>query len=89
MDTRFFYGDWHRVLIFDEDLREFVRSNLKLTDRLLINGEIFYHKIDLEGGRAAKQGNILAKRIEKLDSFERFMKDDEKDPQNAQATVEQ
>lgn len=86
MDTRFFYGDWHRVLIFDEDLRKFVRNNLKITDRLLINGEIFYHKIELKDGRAATQGNILPRRIEK---FDRFMKDDQKDPENAQATVEQ
>ncbi|XP_055305387.1 uncharacterized protein LOC129570041 [Sitodiplosis mosellana] len=86
LNTKFFHGDWHRVLIFDEHLREFVRNHLKITDRLLINGEIFYHKVDLEDGGVAKQGNILARRIQKL---QRFSKGGEDEPQNTQATMEQ
>ena len=86
LNVKFFYGDWHRVLIFDENLREFVRNHLKITDRLLINGEIFYHKVDREDDGIARQGNILARRIQKL---KRFTKEGEGEPQNTQATMEQ
>lgn len=82
----FFYSDWHRILILDENLRDFVRNNLKLTDRLLIHGEILYNKVDLVDGGIAPQGNILPTRIQKLSSFK---KSDESEPQHTQTPIEQ
>ncbi|XP_031627950.1 uncharacterized protein LOC116343832 [Contarinia nasturtii] len=78
-----FSNEWHRVLIFDDKLREFVRNNLKITDRLLINGEIFYNKVNLENGDLSLQGNILPNRIQKLQYFSRS---DEIKPQNTEET---
>lgn len=66
-----FYGDWHRILVLNETLRDFVRKNLKRTDRLLINGEIIYNKYELKDGNIATIASILATRIQKLQSLRR------------------
>lgn len=80
-----FHGDWHRVLVLDENLRDFVRNNLKITDRLLIHGEIIYNKFELEDGNFVSIANILARRIQKLHQFKR----ESDNAQSTQATVEQ
>lgn len=69
--------------MLDETLREFVRNNLKITDRLLINGEIIYHKFELEDGNMVSFGNILPRRIQKLNQFK------QENEQTTQATAEQ
>lgn len=66
-----FYGDWHRILILNENLRDFVRKNLKRTDRLLINGEIIYNKLELKDGKFATIASVLATQIQKLESMKR------------------
>lgn len=61
-----FFGDWHRILILNENLRDFVRKNLKRTDRLLIDGEIIYNKYEMKDGKITTLASILASRIQKL-----------------------
>lgn len=78
------YGDWHRILVLDGSLRDYVRNNLKVSDRIVLNGEIIYHKIDLEDGNVATQSVILAKRIQKVI---KFTKNDQVEPQTPTQTI--
>lgn len=86
MKTDIFFGDWHRILVLDDTLREFVRTNLKIADRVLVNGEIIYNKFELNDGNFVSIGNILARRIQKLHQFKHEQPDS---TQSTQATVEQ
>lgn len=86
MKENFFYSDWHRILILDENLRDFVRNNLKQTDQILIHGEILYSKVDLVNGGFSSHGNILPNRIQKLSTFK---KDNESEPQKTHEAIEQ
>lgn len=88
MNAANFLGGWHRVLVFDDGLREFVRNNLKESDRILINGEISYNNKTLDNGKQISRGWIMASRIHKLAQNKKI---DEIEPQNTekQATGEQ
>lgn len=72
--------------MLDETLREFVRTNLKITDRVLINGEIIYNKFELNDGNFVSIGLILARRLQKLHQFKQ---EQPNSTQSTQATVEQ
>lgn len=85
LSTDIFRGDWHRILVLDENLRDFVRNNLKITDRLMVNGEIIYNKFELEDGNYISIANILARRIQKLHHF----KQEPDSTQPTQAPMEQ
>lgn len=56
-------------MILNENLRDFVRKNLKRTDRLLINGEIIYNKYELKDGNFATIASILATQVQKLQTL--------------------
>lgn len=84
LDTNIFEGEWHRVLVFDEQLREFVRNHLKIKNRLVINGEILYRKFNMEDGTIGIQANVLAKRIH----IRQLWKEGEVEPPDMNAAIE-
>lgn len=79
------YGDWHRILVLDNNLRDFVRNNLDVSDQLVIKGEIIYNKIHLENGNIASLSVVLAKRIQKTLQFPKHGELNSKD----QTSIEQ
>lgn len=73
------YGDWHRILVLDNNLRDYVRNNLDVYDEIMIKGEIIYNKWHLENGNIASQSVVLAKRIQKMLQFPKHGKSNSKD----------
>lgn len=88
-NTTKYAGNWHRVVILDNGLREFVRKNVKEKDHMLINGEISYRKMTLKDGTLAKTGSIMAKRIQIIPLFRKSEKFNPQNTKNHEATVEQ
>lgn len=61
-----FSSDWHSVRAFDENLREYIKTNLKISDWVLINGRLSYRKVDLNDKISFFRSYIEVKNIQKL-----------------------
>lgn len=61
-----FSSDWHSVRAFDENIRNYIKTNLKISDWVLINGRLSYRKINLNDETSFKRSYIEVKNIQKL-----------------------
>lgn len=62
-------GNWHKIRISNENLRNYVRNNVNVSDRILIRGELSYQKFSSADGQVFYRGSIDAKSIQKLVRF--------------------
>lgn len=60
-----FTGSWHRVLLFDENLVEYVKNNVDKANRVLLRGSLTYQKFVTTNGQSYR-GYIIGKNIQKL-----------------------
>lgn len=61
-----FSSDWHSVRTFDENLRDYIKTNLKISDWVLINGRLSYRKENLNDKISFFRSYIEVKNIQKL-----------------------
>lgn len=61
-----FRSDWHSIRAFDENLCDYIKTNLKISDWVLINGTLRYQQINLDDGKRFFRSYIEVKNIQKL-----------------------
>lgn len=61
-----FSSDWHSIRAFDENLRDYIKTSLKISDWVLINGRLSYRKINLNDKITFFRSYIEVKNIQKL-----------------------
>lgn len=58
-------SNFHVILIFDDNLREFVRNNLEKSDRIYVKGSLSSTHIDVNGNKS-QSGYIVARSIQRI-----------------------
>lgn len=57
---------FHRLFVYDEPLRLYIKNNLKKTDRVLVNGRIGHMTYTSADGKKMYSGFIVADEIHKV-----------------------
>lgn len=89
LDTNLYETIWHRVEVKDKILREIVKNQLKVTDRILVQGSLTYKKADLEDGGHVYQGSILARTIDHLQDFYKTSREEAENVQETDTNLSQ
>lgn len=58
--------DFHRVMVYDPALREYIKNNLKKSDRIYLSGKIGHLTTTLPNGKRLYSGFIKPDNIHKI-----------------------